>query len=85
MEHEVYNKVKTKNPSGDFLDRIFSVDPTGFEPVSPFAKDGVLPHELQARVHETMIKQKKPFFQGLRLFSKRVARNSLVIHTNTVL
>lgn len=56
--------------------RVSGVDPAGFAPASPFAKDGILLHELQARIHETIIKQKKPLIQGLPLFSKRVARSS---------
>lgn len=83
---------KTKNSFAIHRNKFFGVDPTGLEPVSPFAKDGVLPYELQARVHEVIIKQKKPFFQGLPLLSKRVvrkfirtpSRDSIIAYTETM-
>ena len=34
------------------MKRFFSVDPTGFAPVLPCVKDGVLLHKLRARAHE---------------------------------
>ncbi|KKT90791.1 MAG: hypothetical protein UW93_C0021G0005 [Parcubacteria group bacterium GW2011_GWC1_45_13] len=70
--------IKTKNPvqpTGG-RDGIFGVDPTGFEPVSALVKGAVLPHELQARVHGAIIKQKKPHLQGLPLLTSAFARSS---------
>lgn len=83
---------KSKNSFTIHRNKFFGVDPTGLEPVSPFAKDGVLPYELQARVHEAIIKQKKPSFQGLSLLSKRVvrkfirtpSRDSIIVHSKTM-
>jgi len=49
--------------------RFFNVDPTGFTPVSPVVKNGILLHKLQARVHDKNAKTKEVLLQGLPLLT----------------
>lgn len=65
---------KSKNPL--VKSRFFDVDPAGLEPAFALTKGAVLPYELQARVHEMILKQKKPLIQGLPLLVSAFVRNS---------
>jgi hypothetical protein len=87
-----FTKEEIKSKNLPLASKFFDVDLAGLEPASPFAKDGILPHELQAQVHGIIIKQKKSFIQELPLLSKQVARkfirtpscNSIISPTNTM-
>ena len=57
---------KLKIPSED---RTFNVDPTGLTPVSPFVKDGILLHKLQAQGPRKHAKTKEVLLQGLSLLT----------------
>ena len=53
-------------------DSFYNVDPTGFKPVFPLVKGGVLSHKLQARVHARHIKTKKALLQELSLLTSGI-------------
>ncbi len=65
-----------KSKSSFARNKLFGVDLAVFEPASPLVKGVVLPHKLQAQVHKSIVKQKKPLFQGLPSLTSGLARNS---------
>ena len=48
-------------------DSFYYVDPTGFTPVSPFVKDGILLHKLRAQGPQKHRKTKRALLQELSL------------------
>ena len=64
---------KLKIPS--MVDRISSVDPAGLAPAPLLTKGSILLHEIQARVHRRIVKQKKPFCKDI-FCGKQFARSS---------
>lgn len=51
------------------------MDPTGFAPVSSDAKADMLLHTPQARVHDSIVNKKSPFFKKLLLLASDEAND----------
>jgi len=69
--NKIFSFLKTKNTAKS--DGVFSVDPAGLAPAPLLTKGNLLLHKIRTRIHEAILKQKKPF--GKDLFcGKQLAR-----------